>query len=42
MGDTTILIGHIGINNGNKFQRIADVMNSCFGKHYKGCQKSFM
>lgn len=42
MDNTTTSIKHIGVNDGHKFLRIADVMNSCFGKHYKGCQKSFM
>lgn len=42
MDNTTTSIKHISVNDGHKFRRIADVMNSCFGKHYRGCQKSFM
>lgn len=42
MDHTTTLIKYIRVNDGNKFRRIVDVMNSCFGKHYEGCQKSFM
>lgn len=42
MDNTTTSIKHISVNDGYKFRRIADVMNCCFGKHYKGCQRSFM
>ena len=41
MDHTTTLIKYIRVNDGNKFRRIVDVMNSCFGKHYEGCQKAF-
>ena len=42
MDHITTLIKYISVNDGNKFRRIVDVMNSCFGKHYEGCQKAFM
>ena len=41
MDNITTLIRHISVNDGNKFWRIVDVMNSCFGKHYKGYQRAF-